>query len=84
MVRGFSEGYYIRKTNTSNKTGDNYAITIPRFVAETFVDTWFRILVSGGNIIFESGCKAEPKKQDELMFDNKGGKRLYFEDVNLF
>ena len=34
--RGPALQHKIRKTTTNNKTGDNYAITIPRMIAENF------------------------------------------------
>jgi hypothetical protein len=55
--RGPALNYQIRKTTTNNKTGDSYAITIPRIVAKQFEECFFRMCVSGTNIIFESGCK---------------------------
>ena len=55
--RGPALQYQIRKTTTNNKTGDNYAITIPRVIAQQFEECLFRICVSGNTITFESGCK---------------------------
>jgi hypothetical protein len=57
MYRGSAIQYQIRKTTVGNKTGDNYAITIPRIIAEQFMDCTFRITVSGNSIMFISGCK---------------------------
>ena len=34
--RGPALSYKIRKTTINNKTGDNYAITIPRIIAQQF------------------------------------------------
>ena len=55
--RGPALSYKIRKTTINNKTGDNYAITIPSFLAKQFSEIYFRINISGNSIIFESGCK---------------------------
>jgi len=55
--RGSALQYKIRKTTTNNKTGDNYAITIPRIIAQKFEECFFKMCVSGDSIIFESGCK---------------------------
>jgi hypothetical protein len=55
--RGAALVYRIRKTTINNKTGDNYAITIPRYIAEQFRGWYFTISVSGNSIIFTSGCK---------------------------
>lgn len=63
--RGPGLQYQVRKTTVGNKTGDNYGITIPRIIAQKFEEVYFRILVSGNNIVLESGCKVS-------VFDNKG------------
>lgn len=55
--RGPALQYQIRITNPSNKTGDNFSITVPRIIAQQFENTFFRITVSGDSILFESGCK---------------------------
>ena len=55
--RGPALQYKIRKTTINNKTGDNYSITIPKFIANQFDDCFFRIGMSGNRIYFESGCK---------------------------
>ena len=55
--RGPGLSYKIRKTTINNKTGDNYAITIPRIIAQKFEEVLFRLVVSGDTIFFESGCK---------------------------
>ena len=55
--RGPGLNYRIRKTTTNNKTGDSYAITIPRIIAKQFEECFFKMCVSGNSIIFESGCK---------------------------
>jgi len=55
--RGPALNYKIRKVVTNNKTGDSYAITIPRIIAQEFEETFFRLCVSGDNILFTSGCK---------------------------
>ena len=55
--RGPALNYKIRKTTTNNKTGDSYAITIPRVIAKEFEQCFFKLCVSGTSITFESGCK---------------------------
>lgn len=55
--RGSALQYKIKKVVTNNKTGDSYAITIPRIIAQRFEGFLFRLAVSGNSIIFESGCK---------------------------
>ena len=55
--RGPGLAYKIRKTTINNKTGDSYAITIPRCIAQQFEDVLFRMCISGQSIVFESGCK---------------------------
>lgn len=55
--RGPALTYKIRKTTINNNTGDNFSITIPRFVAQQFEGCLFRLEVSGNSIIFTSGCK---------------------------
>jgi len=55
--RGPALTYKIRKTTTNNKTGDNYSLTVPSFVAKKFEECLFKLCVSGNAIIFESGCK---------------------------
>lgn len=55
--RGPALSYKIRKTTINNKTGDNYAITIPRVIAQKFEEVLFKLYVSGNTLIFESGCK---------------------------
>ena len=55
--RGPGLNYKIRKTTTNNKTGDSYAITIPRVIAAKFEEVLFRLCVSGNSISFTSGCK---------------------------
>jgi len=55
--RGPALTYKIRKTTSNNKTGDNYSITIPNFIAKKFEGFLFKLAVSGNSLIFESGCK---------------------------
>lgn len=55
--RGPALTYQIRKTTINNKTGDSFAITIPRIIAEKFEGYYFTLSVSGNCIVFESGCK---------------------------
>lgn len=67
--RGPAITYKIRKTTTNNKTGDNFSITIPRIVAQQFEGTFFKMVVSGNTITFESGCKMTVT--DILIDENK-------------
>jgi len=55
--RGPALQYKIKKVVTNNRTGDSYAITIPRIIAQKFEECFFRLCVSGNTITFESGCK---------------------------
>ena len=55
--RGPALTYKIKKVTSNNKTGDSYAITIPRIIAKQFEECFFKLCISGTNIIFESGCK---------------------------
>ena len=55
--RGPALTYKIRRTTINNRTGDNYAITIPRVIAEKFLNLNFLLEVSGDAIMFKSGCK---------------------------
>ena len=55
--RGSGQKYKICKATTNNKTGDNYSITVPRFIAQKFNEVYFKLDVSGNCLIFESGCK---------------------------
>ncbi len=55
--RGPALQYQIRKTTTKNRSGDNFAITIPRIVANQFDNIFFAISISGNTLIFTSGCK---------------------------
>jgi len=52
-----NRAYKIRKVTTNNKTGDSYAITIPKKMAYVFHNTYFNIIPSGNNIILESGAR---------------------------
>lgn len=62
--RGPALTYQIRKTTINNKSGDNYAITIPRIIAQKFKDYFFKLEVSGNSIIFTSGCKLSINNTD--------------------
>lgn len=55
--RGSALTYKIRKTTTKNLTGDSFAITIPRIVAQQFENIFFRLSISGDNLLLTSGCK---------------------------
>ena len=41
--RGPALNYKIRKTTTKNETGDNYAITVPRVIAQKFDNVFFHV-----------------------------------------
>ena len=69
--RGPGTSYKIRKTTKNNKTGDNYALTIPKYIAKKFEAVVFKLQISGNSIIFESGCKFSIKEMEEI--NNKGG-----------
>lgn len=72
-MRGPSITYQIRKTTTNNKTGDNFAITIPRFVAEQFSGFYFKLTISGDSIIFTSGCKLNSDVENKIFSNFEGG-----------
>lgn len=55
--RGPALQYQVRKTTKGNKTGENFAITIPRIIAKELETIFFKIEVSGDSIIFTSGTK---------------------------
>jgi len=48
--------YKIRKVTCGNKSGDSYAITIPRIIAQDFTGVSFFLTVTDTSIILESGC----------------------------
>ena len=74
--RGPALQYQIRKTTTQNKTGDNFAITIPRVIAQQFINYYFKLSISGNNIILESGCKLTVHDINEKQ-EEKDMKRIY-------
>lgn len=78
MPRGFALFYKIRKTTTKNETGDNYSITIPRFVAKQFEDVIFKLEVSGNSFLFTSGCKIDNKEKHKKI-EYVGGVPIAFE-----
>ena len=46
------------RTIVKRSDRDNvYGLTIPKSVTSQFMDTYFNLIVSGNNIILESGCK---------------------------
>ena len=49
--------YKIRKTVTNNKTGDNFALTVPTVIAEKFKDVDLFMQVTDTSITYESGCR---------------------------
>ena len=48
--------YKLRKATTGNKTGDNYAVTVPEIVAKQFENVTLFLTTTPTSIIFESGC----------------------------
>jgi hypothetical protein len=79
--RGPALQYKIRKTTVNNSSGDNYSITIPRVIAQQFQEYWFKLSVSGNNLIFESGCKIsvdDIEKQDKSKKVFVGGTEVIF------
>lgn len=69
--RGAGLTYKIRKTTTQNKTGDNYSITVPSYVAQMFENCLFKLTISGNAMTFESGCKLSAldiEKQSKKVF----------------
>ena len=56
MHKAVNKKRMIRKI-ASAKTGDVFGITIPKYIKESFNDTLFNIVMSGNNIVLESGCK---------------------------
>ncbi|MEK6884058.1 MAG: hypothetical protein AABY22_30800 [Nanoarchaeota archaeon] len=59
--RGPSYRYKIKKVTTNNKTGDSFAITVPKVVAEMFINVEFNLFIAGRSMVFASGCKMENK-----------------------
>ena len=57
--RGPSYRYKIKKVTTNNKTGDSFAITVPKVVADMFVGVEFNFFIAGNNMVFSSGCRIE-------------------------
>lgn len=55
----------IRKIVQGNITGDVYGITLPKAIAEPFLNCWMRIFTSGCSLILESGCKITAEEIDE-------------------
>jgi hypothetical protein len=47
----------IRKTTTNNSTGDNFALTVPRAIAQQYENTMFSVAASGAAIVFTSGAR---------------------------
>jgi len=54
----------VRKIVQGNITGDVYGITLPKAIAEPFLECWMRIYTSGTSLILESGCKLTPEDID--------------------
>ena len=76
--RGPAITYIIRKTTTNNATGDSFAITIPRFIAEQFSGCHFTMVISGNSIIFTSGCKLT---QNDIPQNYNISTKIYFGDA---
>jgi len=49
----------IRQVTTNNSTGDSFAITVPRDIAQNFSGTFFSISTTPNSIIFTSGGKLQ-------------------------
>ena len=49
--------YHIRQITHGNKTGEAYAITVPRIIAQQFVGVNLKLYLSDNMIIFSSGCR---------------------------
>jgi len=80
--RGPAYFYQIRRTTINNKTGDSFAITIPRIIADQFSGCYFKLTIEPNRIIFESGCKREADESlNKLLqtYDVPG--RIYSEDA---
>jgi len=55
----------VRKIVQGNITGDVYGITLPKVIAEPFLECWMRIYTSGTSLILESGCKISAEDIDK-------------------
>lgn len=60
--RGPSKQRSIRKVVTSNTSGDAYAISIPKPIAEQFSNVKFKILIYGTSLILQSGADIRGNK----------------------
>ena len=78
-MRGFALQYKIRKTTTKNKSGDNYSITVPRFIAKQFEDCLFKLEISGNSFLFISGCKISNEKIENKNKFVIGGAPIVFQ-----
>ncbi len=73
--RGPSFRYKIKKIVSNNKTGDSYAINIPKVMADMFENVSFNMYIAGDSIVLASGClplKTVKKKQpifEEKVFE---------------
>jgi len=56
MQRTPNYNYKIRRTTKGNKTGDSFALTVPRVIANKFDGVQFFLTITNNSIIFESGC----------------------------
>ena len=56
--------YKIRQVTFGNKTGESFAITVPRNIAENFSNITFNMYMTPTSIIFESGCSVVKKGVD--------------------
>lgn len=70
----------LRIVNPGNKTGVTYAITVPRVIATSFENTFFRVTQSGTSIIMESGCKIGPKDIKNVKTNEFNGLRMIFNE----
>ncbi len=66
----------LRIINPGNKTGVTYAITVPRVIATSFQNTFFRVTQSGTTIVMESGCKLNPQQISSEKSNTFNGLRM--------
>lgn len=66
--RGPSYRYKIKKIVSNNKTGDSYAINVPKVIAEMFSGVEFNFFIAGSTMVFSSGCKIERQNANTPLF----------------
>ena len=57
--------YKIRKTNSNNATGDSFALTVPREIAEKFIGINFILSFTGSVLIYQSGTQPSLRNKTE-------------------